>query len=138
MHDKGKLISLICQYFSLFVYELIFFGFPSVSMCFQQVLMLLQSIIFFWFSCFFILFVPRTNRCFLIFFPFFLIFKLMAQPTSVYFTTIMEKFIETFRAMFTANGKRKFVPRDQVFPFLVFNYSLLLLKKQQFHNFLHS
>ena len=31
--------------------------------------------------------------------------------------------------MFIANGKRKFVPRDQVFPFLVFNYSLLLQKK---------
>ena len=38
--------------------------------------------------------------------------------------------LERLRFMFTPNGKREFVPRDQVFP-LFFVYCLLLLHKNK-------
>ena len=38
--------------------------------------------------------------------------------------------VERLRFMFTPNGKREFVPRDQVFP-LFFVYCLLLLHKNK-------
>ena len=42
------------------------------------------------------------------------------------------------RFMFTPNGKRKFVPRDQVFLLLVVYCLLLLLKNKFFHaRFIH-
>ena len=38
--------------------------------------------------------------------------------------------LETLRSKFMPNGKREFVPRDQVFPLIVF-YCLLLLHKNK-------
>ena len=46
--------------------------------------------------------------------------------------------IERLRFTFTLNGKREFVPRDQVFPLIVVNCLLLQLKNKQFHaSFIH-
>ena len=46
--------------------------------------------------------------------------------------------IERLRFTFTLNGKREFVPRDQVFPLIVVNCLLLQLKNRQFHaSFIH-
>ena len=49
-----------------------------------------------------------------------------------------DEILERLRFTFTPNGKREFVPRDQVFP-LVFVYCLLLLyKNKQFYaSFIH-
>ena len=46
--------------------------------------------------------------------------------------------VERLRFTFTLNGKREFVPRDQVFPLIVVNCLLLQLTNKQFHaSFIH-
>ena len=47
-----------------------------------------------------------------------------------YLITVFAKIIERLRFTFTPNGKREFVPRDQVFP-LFFVYCLLVLHKNK-------
>ena len=43
-----------------------------------------------------------------------------------------DSLIEKLRFTFTPNGKREFVPRDQVFSLIVVYYLLLLLKNKWF------
>ena len=46
--------------------------------------------------------------------------------------------IERLRFTFTSNGKREFIPRDQVFPIIAVNCLLLQLENKQFNaSFIH-
>ena len=51
------------------------------------------------------------------------------QMVSFHHRREKDRKIERLSFTFTPNGKREFVPRDQVYPLIVLNYLLLQLKK---------
>ena len=51
------------------------------------------------------------------------------QMVSFHYRREKDGKIERLSFTFTPNGKREFVPRDQVYPLIVLNYLLLQLKK---------
>ena len=57
---------------------------------------------------------------------------------SFHYRREKDRKIERLRFTFTPNGKREFVPREQVFPLIVVNYLLLQLKNKYFQaSFIH-
>ena len=58
------------------------------------------------------------------------LFTVTCSQTLYFLFKVRQALVERLRFTFTPNGKREFVPRDQVFP-LFFVYCLLLLHKNK-------
>ena len=66
-------------------------------------------------------------------------FSFTKNLTQFIISGLIFSLLERLRITFTLNGKREFVPRDQVFPLIVVNCLLLPLKNKQFHaSFIHN